>query len=220
MTIDRNPHESAFINRLDRQQRRLPRNAHRPRVLATTDPLHLGHRPPRVRHAPWTALETAPVPPAGAPLAAPTPMAAVVGAPGFVAAGGASQAPRGHGGQSPTTRKETTMPTVSARSLKVVAVLDAAELARISTPEGGPARIVLNVRLPDRVVVVDLAAKAIKRAKATIAELGPEGVAVVVQGRLLANPDRIADAGLVAQPRAKKAEAEPVTAPANAVVAA
>jgi hypothetical protein len=160
MPLDRNPHETAFLRRLEQQRRdRPPARGRTPGIRAMTDPLGVARRPPQ----PLWPYATAP-------------------------------------------KGTTPMPTVTAKSLKVVAVIDAAEIARISAPEGGPARIVLNVTLPDRMVAVDLAAKSVRKAKATIAELGADGTACIIQGRMLGNPDRIADAGLSAQPKAKKPE--------------
>jgi hypothetical protein len=70
-------------------------------------------------------------------------------------------------------------------------------------PEGGSARTVLNIRLPDRSVSADLASKSIRKAQAAIDEHGADGVACIIQGKLVAG-DRIAEAGLVAQVKAPK----------------
>jgi hypothetical protein len=98
---------------------------------------------------------------------------------------------------------------VTARGLlKVVAVLNAAELLDIEVPDGA-ARFVLTIRLHDRTVTADLAAKSVRRAIATVRQHGPEAVAAIVQGRLSGH--QIAEAGLSVQPKGpkpEKAEAE------------
>jgi hypothetical protein len=98
------------------------------------------------------------------------------------------------------------MPTVTARSLKAVVVLDPASVQTIEAPEGGRARTPLTVRLPDRTITTDLASKSIRKAQAIIDEHGAEGTAVILQGKLLAG-DVLAECGIVAQPRVKKPEA-------------
>jgi hypothetical protein len=100
------------------------------------------------------------------------------------------------------------MPTVAAKSLKCVAVLDAAGVQNIECPEGGSARTLLTVRLPDRVIRADLVSKSIRRVQATIDQLGITGVAVVLQGRLVAGGagEQLIDAGIMAQPKAPKPE--------------
>jgi hypothetical protein len=107
--------------------------------------------------------------------------------------------------QSATTRKENNMPTVTAKSLKCTFTLDPAEVVAIAAPESGPNRTVLTVRFPDRAVSVDLSAKSVRRAQAAIREHGTDGVAVLIQGKLVANPDRIVEGGLAAQVKAKAA---------------
>jgi hypothetical protein len=102
------------------------------------------------------------------------------------------------------------MPTVSARALKVTLTIDPAVMLAITAPESGPARTTLTVRLPDRSVAVDLASKSVRKAQAAIRQHGPEAVAVMIQGKLVANPDRIAEAGLVAQPKKRPEAAAPV----------
>jgi hypothetical protein len=94
--------------------------------------------------------------------------------------------------------------TVTARGpLKVVAVIDPAELLDVPVPDGKP-RIVLTVRLPDGTVTADLNAKSVRRAIAMVREHGPEAVAAIVQGRL--SGSQIAEAGLSVQPKGPKPE--------------
>jgi hypothetical protein len=94
------------------------------------------------------------------------------------------------------------MMLLQANKLKVTMVLRAEDLLNVPAPDGKP-RVALRIKLPDRVVSTDIAAKSLRRAQTAIRELGADGVAVILQGTLVAN-DVIADAGLAAQPRAKK----------------
>jgi hypothetical protein len=75
-------------------------------------------------------------------------------------------------------------PVLNARALKCIIVLDPAEVAQIVAPDGKP-RTVIAIQLPDRRVSADLSAKSIRRAATTIREHGPDGVAVIVQGKLV-----------------------------------
>jgi len=90
---------------------------------------------------------------------------------------------------------------LTANKLKCTLVLRADELLTIPAPDG-TARIVLKIKLPDRTLSADIATKSLRRAQATIKELGADGVACILQGNLVG--DAIADAGLSAQPKQKK----------------
>jgi hypothetical protein len=95
------------------------------------------------------------------------------------------------------------MPThLSARALKVTLVLDPAELVLLDLPDAQP-RMTLRVRVPDRLVLADIATKSVRKAKAVITEHGVQGIALILQGKLVAG-DQIAEAGLVAQVKAPK----------------
>ena len=76
----------------------------------------------------------------------------------------------------------------------------------------------IDIRLPDRRVSVDLNAKSVRKVLATIGEHGPDGVAVIVQGKLMAG-DVLAEAGIVANPKAPKEqpEASPAASAAPAI---
>ena len=94
--------------------------------------------------------------------------------------------------------------TVTARGpLKVVAVIDPAELLDVPVPDGKP-RVALTIRLPNGTVTADLAAKSVRRAIAAVRKHGPEGVAAIIQGRLAGT--EITEAGLAVQPKAAKPE--------------
>ena len=91
-------------------------------------------------------------------------------------------------------------PILNSRALKCTVVLDPAEVAQIVAPDGKP-RVVIDIRLPDRRVSVDLNAKSVRKVLATISEHGPDGVAVIVQGKLVG--DTITEAGIMAQPKVR-----------------
>jgi hypothetical protein len=94
------------------------------------------------------------------------------------------------------------MSALTAAKLKITTVLKADELLAVPVPEGKP-RVILRIKLPDRVLSADVAAKSVRKVQAAIRELGGENVACLLQGALVAN-DVVTDAGLVAQPKAKK----------------
>jgi hypothetical protein len=92
--------------------------------------------------------------------------------------------------------------TLTAARLKVTTTLNATELLAITAPENQP-RITLRIRLPDRAVTAEIAAKSLRKAKTAIREAGADNIALVLQGRLTAG-DVIAEAGLFARPGAAK----------------
>lgn len=94
------------------------------------------------------------------------------------------------------------MPAVNARSLKCTVVLDPAEVAAIPVKDGLP-RVLLRIRLPDRTVTADLNAKSVRRAQAAVREYGADGVAAIIQGKLVAG-DVMQEAGLAVQPKTPK----------------
>jgi hypothetical protein len=91
-------------------------------------------------------------------------------------------------------------PVLNARAIKCTIVLDPAEVAQIVASDGKP-RTVIAIRLPDRRVSADLNAKSVRKAVAAIGEHGPDGVAVIIQGKLVG--DLITEAGIVAQPKVR-----------------
>jgi hypothetical protein len=92
--------------------------------------------------------------------------------------------------------------TLTARALKCTVLLDPAEIEGIALAEGTP-RVQLRILVDGRTVTADIAAKSVRKAQAAIAEHGAAGVAVLLQGKL-SNSDVLAEAGLVAQPKAPK----------------
>ena len=102
-------------------------------------------------------------------------------------------------------------PILNARALKCSVVLDPAEVAQLVAPDGQP-RVASPFELPDRRVSADLNAKSVRRALATITEHGPDGVSVIVQGKLVG--DAITEAGIMAQPKVRpQAAAEAAAGP-------
>lgn len=97
--------------------------------------------------------------------------------------------------------------TLTASRLKVTTMLNADELLGITAPDNKP-RITLRVRLPDRTISADIAAKSLRKAQATIRETGVDNMVLRLQGRLAAGDD-IADAGLSEQPKAAKPKQTP-----------
>ena len=90
---------------------------------------------------------------------------------------------------------------LGARSIKIVVVLDAAQVAEALRPfSAAEARIPVVIAVDGRQLRFDLAPKAIRKCLATIAEHGADHVAVLVQGKLLPG-DVVGEAGLVAQPK-------------------
>jgi hypothetical protein len=89
---------------------------------------------------------------------------------------------------------------LTARALKVTAILDPAAVAALPEPVGQ--RVVLHIAAPGQTVSADIASKALRKAKSIIKEHGADGVAVMIQGRLAGTV--ITDAGLTAQPKVKQ----------------
>jgi hypothetical protein len=103
------------------------------------------------------------------------------------------------------------MPTLTTRAIKATLLLEPTEIEALALVDGMP-RVQLNIRNADgRTVTAEVAAKAVRKAQAAIAEHGVAGVAAFVQGKL-GNGDVLLEAGLVAQPK--------VPRPQPAVVAA
>jgi hypothetical protein len=97
--------------------------------------------------------------------------------------------------------KPVTRLAVAARALKVTAMLDAAVVAILPTPDG-QARSDLAIACDGQTYIANIATKSLRKAKATIAANGAENTFVTVQGKLRGN--EIADCGLVAQVKVAK----------------
>ena len=90
----------------------------------------------------------------------------------------------------------------TARSLKTTLVLDANSFAGLQVPNGVP-KFDIAVEVAGRTVTASVNAKAVRKAAATIAEHGPDMVAVILQGAL-APDNTLIEAGLVAQVKTAK----------------
>jgi hypothetical protein len=97
------------------------------------------------------------------------------------------------------------MPTLSARAIKCVVVLDSHEVADTLRHVALDARVPITIEVDGHKLRCELSAKSVRKALATLQHAGPANVAVIIQGKLLAD-NTIADAGLVAQEKAPKPE--------------
>ena len=101
----------------------------------------------------------------------------------------------------PATRSLTILRT-TARSLKTTLVLDASSFIGLTVPNGVP-KFDIAVDVAGRTVTASVNAKSVRKAAATVAEHGPEQVAVILQGSL-ALDNTLIEAGLVAQVKTLK----------------
>jgi hypothetical protein len=92
-------------------------------------------------------------------------------------------------------------PTLTAKRLKVTVVLNADQLLAVPAPDGQP-RVRLRIRLPDRKLSTDIAAKSLRKAQTAIREAGADAIALVLRGCLVEG-DVIAEAALSTQLKAK-----------------
>jgi hypothetical protein len=104
--------------------------------------------------------------------------------------------------------------TLTAQKLKATVVLDGRQLLGIKAPHGDGTRVRLSIDVAGRTLTGNIAAKSLRKAQATIRELGAEHVVVMLQGNLVA--DTIAVAGLAVQPKTPKAVKAPEPAQASA----
>ena len=91
--------------------------------------------------------------------------------------------------------------TLSARAIKTTVPLDAMEVRSLPDP-GGQARCQLAITFDGKVYTADIATRALRKAKSTIAASGVENVFAMVQGKLKGN--EIIECGLVAQVKTPK----------------
>jgi hypothetical protein len=110
--------------------------------------------------------------------------------------------------QESVTEKEKTM--LTAKSAKLTLVLDPAEVAAWAVPEGQK-HFKFKVRYIDAHIEVQLSTKGARKTVAIVKELGVDGVAVIIQGKLKVGQTAtgqttisIEEAGILAQPKSKK----------------
>lgn len=90
---------------------------------------------------------------------------------------------------------------LSAKSLKVVLVLDTPAVAEALQPYATvEKRIPMQIVVEGRNLSAEFAPRAVRKLLATVAEHGAGGVSCLIQGRLLRD-NSIGDAGLSAQPK-------------------
>lgn len=99
--------------------------------------------------------------------------------------------------------------TLTVRALKVTAVCPADQLAGWDVPAGAPAQDVA-IDCNGHVVTAAFKAKTLRKVLFQIAEHGEDQVTVVIQGRL--NGSTLTDAGITAQIKGARQEAEAETA--------
>ena len=102
-----------------------------------------------------------------------------------------------------TTPAESSEPIVKAqaKALKCSCAVDATGFVNVSVREGTQ-RVTLNINIGGRVFTASINAKSLRKAVATIKELGPDNVIATVQGVLVG--DVIEGAGLAAMPKGPK----------------
>jgi sRNA-binding protein len=111
--------------------------------------------------------------------------------------------PKAKATQSPASQhQETVIVAIKIKALKVTAVVPPTDLKPL--PPGTD--VVLALEVGDGMTAMaKLNPKSYRKALATIAELGAENVAVIIQGQMT-RPGVIEGAGIVAQPRKLKGE--------------
>ncbi len=92
---------------------------------------------------------------------------------------------------------------LQAKALKASIVLDPAAFVGVVVPNG-QAKFPITVEVAGRVLKADLNAKSLRRNVLAIEAAGPEGVAVVLAGKLEGN--ELQEAGMQVMPKAPKAE--------------
>jgi hypothetical protein len=90
---------------------------------------------------------------------------------------------------------------MTARALKVTAVVDPAALAAFHVPNGSQ-RSPFVISIGEHQVVGEFNSKTLRRCLAAVRDAGPENVAVVVSGKIVG--DRLEEAGILAQPRTNR----------------
>jgi hypothetical protein len=93
--------------------------------------------------------------------------------------------------------------TVTARALKVTAILDTATVAALPVSDG-QSRSQLAVAVDGKLYSADIATKSLRKCKSTIATNGAENTFVMIQGKLKGN--EITECGLVAQVKSTQRE--------------
>src|SRR5206468_11551195 len=124
-----------------------------------------------------------------------------------------TQAPKGRPAMSGPPKR----PQLVANTIKATIVLRPEDVLRLGEPLAGTSHVALTIAVAGRVLQVSLNTKGVRRARKTIQEAGPDGVACILQGKL-ALGDVLEEAGLSAQPKSPQVRPGPQTAVGDAVV--
>lgn len=100
-------------------------------------------------------------------------------------------------------------PRLTVRTIKLTAVLDPAQPARLDAPIGQP-RITVDIAMGERVLTASLNGKSLRKAIATLRDGGD--YACILQGKLAPSGNTIEEAGLAVQAKAPKAAASDLAA--------
>jgi hypothetical protein len=92
---------------------------------------------------------------------------------------------------------------LTAKAIKLTLVVDGAAFADFRAPNG-PDRVRFRLQAGTRRLAGELNPKTVRKVIATIAEHGPEAVAVVIQGKL-GDGDVVEEAGITVQVKGSKA---------------
>jgi hypothetical protein len=98
-------------------------------------------------------------------------------------------------------------PTLNGRAIKVTIVLETAEIAMLTAPDG-QRRTTLRIKVAGRNVSVDIATKSLRKAIATIAETSADECVAIVQGKL-ERGDMVSEGGLTVQLKTPKTTSTP-----------
>lgn len=90
---------------------------------------------------------------------------------------------------------------LTSKAIKATVVLDPVELVGVVVPNG-QAKFPISVSVAGRTLRAELNAKSLRKCVAAIGEAGPDGVTIIVQGKL--EGDTIAEPGIAAQVKAPK----------------
>jgi len=102
------------------------------------------------------------------------------------------------------------LPPITARAIKISVLLNPTEILALRVPFDQQ-RVTLRVKVEGRELHADVAAKSVRKAIATIRELGSDGCVVMIVGKLDAD-DAVLECGLSAQAKAPKPAPAPVPA--------
>jgi hypothetical protein len=108
-----------------------------------------------------------------------------------------------HHGRDSTNKEIVTIPRAAgplhATSIKVTIVLDPIEVMGVSA-SAGSGLVPITIHVAGRILRAQFSPKSVRKARTAIEAAPPDGIAVILQGRLAAG-DVIEDAGVAAHPK-------------------